>query len=71
MPVLVGELHSMLAPAAAVIHYYYPGSRLVYLMTDGAALPLAFSRTVEELCQKILSRPPLPAVMPSVGIMKR
>ena len=52
MPVLVGELHSMLAPAAAVIHYYYPGSRLVYLMTDGAALPLAFSRTVEELCQK-------------------
>ena len=52
MPVLIGELHSMLAPAAAVIKYYQPRCRLVYLMTDGAALPLAFSRTVAELKEK-------------------
>lgn len=49
MPVLVGELHSMLAPAAAVLNYLCPGIRLVYLMTDGAALPLAFSQSVRHL----------------------
>lgn len=52
MPVIIGELHSMLAPAAATVHYHQPGCRIVYLMTDGAALPLSFSRTVEELAQK-------------------
>lgn len=54
MPVLIGELHSMLAPAAAVVKYYRPGCRVVYIMTDGAALPLAFSRTVWELKKKRL-----------------
>ncbi len=52
MPVIIGELHSMLAPAAATVHYHHPGCRIAYLMTDGAALPLSFSRVVEELIRK-------------------
>ena len=52
IPVLIGELHSILAPAAAVIKHYRPSCRLVYLMTDGGALPLHFSRTVAELREK-------------------
>lgn len=51
-PVIIGELHSMLAPAAAVLKYFAPGYRIVYLMTEGAALPLAFSRTAAMLKQK-------------------
>jgi hypothetical protein len=51
-PVLIGELHSILAPAAAVIKQHRPSCRLVYLMTDGGALPLHFSRTVAELREK-------------------
>jgi hypothetical protein len=49
MPVLIGELHSMLSPAVAVIKYYRPACRVVYLMSDGGALPAAFSRTLAEL----------------------
>lgn len=52
MPVLIGELHSMVAPAAAVLKFYRPDCRVAYVMTDGAALPLAFSRTAAELKQK-------------------
>lgn len=52
MPVLIGELHSMLAPAAAVIKFYRPACRLIYLMSDGGALPAAFSRTLAELKAK-------------------
>jgi len=52
-PVIVASLHSALGPAAAVIHKLTAGkSRLVYLMTDGGALPIAFSRLVAELKQK-------------------
>lgn len=54
MPVLIGELHSMLAPAVATLKYYRPASRVAYIMTDGAALPLPFSRTVAELKEKKL-----------------
>ncbi len=54
MPVLIGELHSMLAPAAAVIKFYRPSCRVVYLMSDGGALPAAFSRTLTELQEKEL-----------------
>ncbi len=51
-PMLIGGLHSTLAPAAAVIKHYRPSCRLVYLMTDGGALPLHFSRAVAELREK-------------------
>lgn len=54
-PVIVGTLHSMLAPAAAGVK---KGSgeklRVVYIMTDGAALPLQMSKTVAELRAKNL-----------------
>ncbi len=54
MPVLIGELHSMLAPAVAVIKYFQPGCRLVYLMSDGGALPASLSRCLAELKAKKL-----------------
>jgi len=49
IPVLVGELHSMVAPAAATIKYLCPEAKIVYVMTDGAALPASFSETVSRL----------------------
>ncbi len=52
LPVLLGELHSMLAPAAAVLKYKNAGARIVYIMTDGAALPIDFSDTVRDLKSK-------------------
>lgn len=48
-PVVVGSLHSMLAPCALAFKYVRPKGRLVYLMSDGAGLPLALSRIVPEL----------------------
>ena len=52
MPVVVGTLHSMLAPVVTVIKGGAPKTRIAYIMTDGAALPLAFSRTVRELQER-------------------
>ncbi len=49
-PVVVGTLHSMLAPIVAGCKVSAGDRvRVAYVMTDGAALPLAFSRTVREL----------------------
>ena len=48
LPVLVGQLHSQIAPAAAGL--FLAGKRkIAYVMTDAAALPLAFSRLVRDL----------------------
>lgn len=52
MPVLVGTLHSMLSPLAVILKRLNPEMRIAYIMTDGAALPLAFSRTVADLKEK-------------------
>lgn len=52
LPVAVGSLHSMLGPLAWLTAHYAPGRRLVYLMSDGAALPLGFSQTVTALKQE-------------------
>jgi len=49
LAVAVGSLHSMLAPFAYTLQSIKPGCRLVYLMSDGAALPIAFSRTAAAL----------------------
>ncbi|MGQ0846093.1 MAG: DUF3866 family protein, partial [Sporichthyaceae bacterium] len=49
LPVVVADLHSALAPVALAIAADRPGTRVVYAMTDGAALPAAFSRSLEEL----------------------
>lgn len=48
-PVVVCPLHSMIAPVAAGAKRAGGGARVTYLMTDGAALPGAFSRLVPRL----------------------
>jgi hypothetical protein len=66
MPVIAAELHSMLPAIAATVHYASHKqistrsgtaarlTRIAYIMTDGAALPLALSRNAAELKQKNL-----------------
>jgi hypothetical protein len=49
LPVMVTGLHSMLAPLCACIKALKPDADIVYIMTDAAALPMAFSRTVGHL----------------------
>lgn len=52
-PVVVGTLHSMLAPTVAGCRAAAgEGIRIAYVMTDGAALPLPLSRTVRSLKEK-------------------
>lgn len=47
IPVLVGTLHSMLAPLSLVLKEH--NLKVAYIMTDGAALPIAFSNMVNGL----------------------
>jgi hypothetical protein len=49
LPVVCAELHSMVPVIAAAARAVASGLRVAYLMTDGAALPLAFSRLAGEL----------------------
>jgi hypothetical protein len=50
MPVIVGQLHSQIAPAAAAVkRQTQPRARVAYVMTDSAALPIAFSRIVQQM----------------------
>lgn len=49
MPVVVGTLHSQLPAVAAAIKRLNPELHLAYVMTDGAALPIAFSEMVAQL----------------------
>jgi hypothetical protein len=49
MPVVAAGVHSQLAVIAAAVARARPGTRLVYVMTDGAALPLAMSDLVHQL----------------------
>lgn len=51
MPVVVAELHSMLAPVVLTLKKIKPNVRIVYLMTDGGALPAYFSSTARKLRQ--------------------
>lgn len=48
-PVIVGTLHSMLAPIAVMAKVSSPKAKITYIMTDGAALPLRFSNMVHYL----------------------
>lgn len=52
--VAVGSLHSMLAPLAWTLYDKLGPVRLVYLMSDGAALPIAISQVVAILKQRKL-----------------
>ena len=49
MPVVVADLHSALPAVLAGIRAVTPGARVAYVMTDGGALPAAFSRAVAGL----------------------
>lgn len=49
MPVVACGLHSQVAAVAAGIKSAAPDARVGYLMTDGAALPLAWSRLIKQL----------------------
>jgi hypothetical protein len=49
VPVVVGTVHSQLAAVAVAFKQCRPDGRLVYVMTDGGALPLAVSDLVWEL----------------------
>ncbi len=53
IPVLVATLHSMLAPLCVCLAAHAK-LKVAYVMTDGAALPLAFSQNVEWLKNKEL-----------------
>ncbi|MST99912.1 DUF3866 family protein [Tissierella pigra] len=49
---VVSTLHSMVAPIAAMIKYINKDLNINYIMTDGGALPIAFSNTVRDLKHK-------------------
>ncbi|HHW56672.1 MAG TPA: DUF3866 family protein [Clostridia bacterium] len=49
LPVIVGELHSMVAPVALVLKSINPKLKITYVMTDGGCLPISFSKTIFEL----------------------
>jgi hypothetical protein len=49
MPVVTADLHSALPAVCAAILADRPGTRIAYVMSDGGALPLWFSRSVAGL----------------------
>ena len=49
MPVITADLHSALPAILAGVRATAPGARVSYVMTDGGALPAAFSRTLSAL----------------------
>jgi uncharacterized protein DUF3866 len=49
MPVVAAALHSQVPAVAVAFKHRAPGARLVYVMTDGAGLPLAMSDLVAAL----------------------
>lgn len=49
LPVITADLHSALPAILAGIRADAPRARVAYLMTDGGALPAAFSRTLDGL----------------------
>ena len=49
MPVVVADLHSAVPAVLAGLRAARPGARVAYVMTDGGALPIGFSRAVAGL----------------------
>jgi hypothetical protein len=54
MPVVAAALHSQLPAVAAAFKDAAPQARLVYVMTDGAGLPIALSDVVAQLRERAL-----------------
>lgn len=48
-PVLISELHSLLPVAVLALRKKNPNARIVYVMPDGASLPIALSQHVHQL----------------------
>ncbi|PZS33520.1 MAG: DUF3866 domain-containing protein [Pseudonocardiales bacterium] len=53
LPVVIADLHSALPAIVAGVLADRPGTRVSYVMTDGGALPLWFSRTVATLRDRL------------------
>lgn len=53
MPVIVADLHSSLPAVVAGLLHDRPATRVAYVMTDGGALPIAHSRTVAALADRL------------------
>jgi hypothetical protein len=51
VPVVACSVHSQIAGVAVAVRHLRPDARVVYVMTDGAALPLALSDLVASLRQ--------------------
>ena len=49
LPVVIGELHSMVAPFILAMKKLQPDVKIVYIMTDSAALPIYLSDAVFRL----------------------
>ena len=49
LPVVACSLHSQVGVVAAVLRHLRPAARIAYVMTDGAALPIALSDLVHRL----------------------
>lgn len=49
VPVVACTVHSQVGVVAAVLRHLRPAARIVYVMTDGAALPLVLSDLVHQL----------------------
>ncbi len=45
-PVFIGSLHSQLAGVVLTYKHFFPEKKLVYIMTDGGALPVSLSYSV-------------------------
>jgi hypothetical protein len=54
MPVVVADLHSSLPAVVAGVLADRTDARIAYVMTDGGALPLAFSRTVAAIADLLV-----------------
>ncbi|KAF0209175.1 MAG: DUF3866 family protein [Actinomycetota bacterium] len=54
VPVVCCGLHSQILPVAAAVKAVDPGLKVVYVMTDGASLPLAFSDLVAAMSRERL-----------------
>jgi hypothetical protein len=52
MPVVACTVHSQVGVVAAVVRHLRPAARIAYVMTDGAALPMALSDLVHDLLDR-------------------
>ena len=52
VPVIVCSVHSLAGVAMAALRWMHPTARIVYVMTDDAALPIALSDLVHDFTQR-------------------